>query len=79
MRPHRRWRDDEQLRVDCDADRSLAGALGLMVSHSIRRTRRNGWRFAIGVSLLGLVIIASASHANAASDSAATPIVAQAF
>jgi hypothetical protein len=38
-----------------------------MVSHSSRRTRRNGWRFFIGLSMLGLVILASASHAHAAS------------
>jgi hypothetical protein len=37
-----------------------------MASHSLRRTRRNGWRFFIGLSMLGLVILASASHANGA-------------
>jgi hypothetical protein len=37
-----------------------------MTSHSTRRARRNGWRFFIGLSMLGLVILASASHANAA-------------
>ena len=47
-------------------DRKLAGVLGRMVSQSIRRTRKNTWRFMIGLSMLGLVIIASASHANAA-------------
>jgi len=40
-----------------------------MASHFSRRTRRNGWRFFIGLSMLGLVILASASHANAAASS----------
>jgi hypothetical protein len=42
-----------------------------MASHSLRRTRRNGWRFFIGLSMLGLVILASASHANGATASGA--------
>ena len=59
-------------------DRKLAGVLGLMVSQSIRRTRKNTWRFLIGLSMLGLVIIASASHANAATGSIETVGIAQA-
>jgi hypothetical protein len=49
-----------------------------MVSQSIRRTRKNTWRFLIGLSMLGLVIIASASHANAAMGTIDTTAVAQA-
>lgn len=45
-----------------------------MVSHSLRRTRKNTWRFVIGLSMLGLVIIASASHANAATAPIATTL-----
>ena len=48
-----------------------AGASGLMAAHLSRRTRRNGWRFFIGLSMLGLVILASASHANAATSGGA--------
>ena len=55
--------------MDCDVDRTSAGAFGLMAAHFSRRTRRNGWRFFIGLSMLGLVILASASHANAATSS----------
>jgi len=36
-----------------------------MVTNSSRRARRAGWRFFIGLSVLGLLIVASASHAGA--------------
>jgi len=35
-----------------------------MLSNSSRRARRAGWRFFIGLSVLGLLIVASASHAG---------------
>jgi hypothetical protein len=35
----------------------------IMASNSTSRTRRTGWRFFLGLSVLGLLIIASASHA----------------
>jgi hypothetical protein len=34
-----------------------------MFSNSTRRRRSGGWRFFLGLSVLGLLIIASASHA----------------
>jgi hypothetical protein len=35
-----------------------------MRSNSISRTRRAGWRFFLGLSVVGLLIVASASHAS---------------
>jgi hypothetical protein len=35
-----------------------------MMSNSARRRGRNQWRYLIGLSVLGLLIIASASHAS---------------
>jgi hypothetical protein len=43
-----------------------------MASHPMHRPRRIGWRFVIGLSVLGLLIVASASHANAATGVSAT-------
>jgi hypothetical protein len=37
----------------------------LMVSNSRRRRRRGGWRFFLGISVVGALIFASASHAAA--------------
>jgi hypothetical protein len=35
-----------------------------MVSNSMRRKGRNKWRYFLGLSVLGFLIIASASHAG---------------
>ena len=35
-----------------------------MVSNSMRRKSRRQWRYFLGLSVLGLLIIASASHAR---------------
>lgn len=35
-----------------------------MFSNSTSRPRRGGWRFFLGLSILGLLIVASASHAS---------------
>jgi hypothetical protein len=35
-----------------------------MVSNSMRRKGRNQWRYIVGLSVLGILIIASASHAD---------------
>ena len=35
-----------------------------MVSNSKRRRRRGGWRFFLGISVVGALIFASASHAG---------------
>jgi hypothetical protein len=35
-----------------------------MMSNSARRRGRNQWRYLIGLSVLGFLIIASASHAS---------------
>jgi hypothetical protein len=37
-----------------------------MMSNSARRRGRNQWRFFLGLSVLGFLIIASASHATEA-------------
>jgi hypothetical protein len=48
-----------------------------MDSFSMHRKPRRGWRFFIGLSVLGLLIVASASHAAAhvssGSKASATP------
>jgi len=49
-----------------------------MTSPATHRSRRYGWRFFIGLSMLGLVIIASASHANGATSLEITAVVAAA-
>jgi hypothetical protein len=48
-----------------------------MFSNSMHRPRRFSWRFFLGLSVLGLLIIASASHANAGNRLLATGGVAQ--
>jgi hypothetical protein len=35
-----------------------------MASNSIHSTRRGGWRFFLGLSVLALLIVASACHAG---------------
>jgi hypothetical protein len=52
---------------DCDASRKNESVeLSVVVSNSMRRRSkgRSQWRFIVGLSVLGLLIIASASHAS---------------